>query len=738
MMNIRWRVFLLLLAAVMLSVFALSAVYLWGGRVARQEAMENGRQMGEVLGDSMERVSLNLSQRRLEALAKKKAHALDRSLRTIKGDTEYIAFMMERSMARSEGGLVSPVKTMEAGAIAGGEAYLYLAPGIRSQEARERLSSELVRASGIVETLEKMADTYRGSQGSVMVASKNGYMLCADFLPEGQTYVDFTEEFVSSYVPQDRPWYQAALKAGKSTMTDIYTTPDGFTAINYAVPYSIGQEFAGVASIGISLQIVYKMLDEQGLGLGMGLDVPHIDFVLNHRGAVVLSSAKEGLWAVNEGQPDLRQSSEADLADKVQSMVEGHSGVVSLDLDGEAYYLAYEPLPSAGWSFGTLVKAEKFIAPAREARDSIQSYAEEIPASLGAFFGEKRQGIFYLMPVILLLLAVVSKKAADQFVQPILSLTAGVRDIAGGNLDKKLSIRTGDELEALSASVNHMTGELKAYMESLVKVTADKQRTAKELAWAQGIQESMLPKVFPKLAGGSGYEIFATMEAAKTVGGDFYDFYKLDKDHIVVTMADVSGKGIGAALFMVIAKTVLKNLIISSRQTSLGALISYANDQLKEENTARMFLTAFIGILNLKTGKFTFVNGGHNPPLIYRSRDNSFSYLEVIRNFVLAGRKGMKYQEQELTLYPGDGIFLYTDGVTEAMDETEELYGEDRLLRVLEQAADKASKPRELLAEVRADMAGFVGEAEQSDDITMLAFVYQRQENASGGENNGK
>ena len=307
------------------------------------------------------------------------------------------------------------------------------------------------------------------------------------------------------------------------------------------------------------------------------------------------------------------------------------------------------------------------------------------------------------------------------FSSPIKYLSDGVKEISGGNLDKKFDIHTGDEIEHLAKGFNIMTAELKNQMQNLAIVTAEKERIAAELNIAHVIQLSMLPHDFPRRA---DFELYATMEAAKEVGGDFYDFYRLDENHLAITVADVSGKGIPAALFMVISKTTLKNLILTSNEGNLADLVSHANNILRQDNTARMFVTAFIGILDTRNGKLTYVNAGHNPPLLYRAAENKFEYLPVIRNFVLAGRRGIKYKEQEIMLSPGDCIFLYTDGVTEAFNESEELYGEEKLLAALNKSSNKTADVKALLGEIRNSVAEHVGNAEQSDDITMLGLTY--------------
>ena len=305
---------------------------------------------------------------------------------------------------------------------------------------------------------------------------------------------------------------------------------------------------------------------------------------------------------------------------------------------------------------------------------------------------------------------------------PLNALTVGVKEISAGNLDKKIDLKTGDELQTLSESFNTMTDELKNYMNNLTKVTAEKERIATELDVATKIQSSMLPKNFSV---DKRVDLFATMTPAKEVGGDLYDFYKLDENHLFVTIADVSGKGVPAALFMVAAITNLRNFTASLKSPDdLKNAIEKTNDKLCANNDGGLFVTAFSGVLDLTTGIFRYVNAGHNPPLI-RRRGENFSELPMELNFVLGGWEDWHYIQQEIKLQPGDTIFLYTDGVTEAANSAGKLYSVDRLKNFLNELGESDSAEK-ILSAVHKSLQKFSGGAEQSDDITMLAVTFER------------
>lgn len=288
----------------------------------------------------------------------------------------------------------------------------------------------------------------------------------------------------------------------------------------------------------------------------------------------------------------------------------------------------------------------------------------------------------------------------------------------------KLNIHTGDEIENLSEAIKTMEKDINNYIKNLTMVTAEKERIGAELNVATQIQASMLPCIFPAFPEREEFDIYATMQPAKEVGGDFYDFFLIDSDHLAVVMADVSGKGVPAALFMVIAKTLIKN------QTQAGhspeEVFTSVNTQLCENNEAGMFVTAWMGVLEISTGKFVYVNAGHNPPLV-KKNVGGYEYLKSRAGFVLAGMEKINYRQYEMQLEPGDRLYLYTDGVTEATNAQNELYGDGRLQEMLNRNPDTA--PSVLLPEVKRDIDAFVKEAPQFDDITMLALKIRGRSN---------
>lgn len=287
-----------------------------------------------------------------------------------------------------------------------------------------------------------------------------------------------------------------------------------------------------------------------------------------------------------------------------------------------------------------------------------------------------------------------------------------------------LKINTGDEVEELADSFQYMVEKLNEHIQQLGRITAEKERIGAELDVAKHIQASMLPCIFPAFPERKEFDIYASMTPAKEVGGDFYDFFLVDDDHLALVIADVSGKGVPAALFMMIAKTLLKSAAQSGMPPK--AVLEKVNNQLCENNDAEMFVTVWMGILEISTGEMKCANAGHEYPAIQR-KDSEFEILKDTHGFVLAGMEGARYREYELRLEPGDRLFVYTDGVPEATDGSDILFGTERMIASLNRAAQGSCQ--ELLEALHRDVDQFVGEAPQFDDLTMLCI--ERKERMS-------
>ena len=317
-----------------------------------------------------------------------------------------------------------------------------------------------------------------------------------------------------------------------------------------------------------------------------------------------------------------------------------------------------------------------------------------------------------LFAIIFLLIA---KLVQVVVINGIFSVNRSLAKITEGDLTEVVNVATNEEFQSLSNGINTTVEALKTAIKEA------ESRIDSELDFAKAIQISALPSHFPAFPERGEFDIYAAMYTAKEVGGDFYDFFLINEEKLAVVIADVSGKGIPAALFMMVSKSLLKHYALTG--LSASEIMTKANDSLCENNEANMFVTAFIGILDLKTGQLTYANAGHNPPLI-RKADGEYQWLPVKSGFVLAGMEDIVYRQQEGMLEAGDRLFLYTDGVTEAMNKSDQLYTDGRLLKLLNGLPAETDLV-EMITGIKSDIDRFADGAEQADDITMLVMEYR-------------
>lgn len=285
---------------------------------------------------------------------------------------------------------------------------------------------------------------------------------------------------------------------------------------------------------------------------------------------------------------------------------------------------------------------------------------------------------------------------------------------------KRADIHTGDEMEVLSDALNAMFDDTRRYMTNLLSVTAEKEKIGAELNVATQIQADMLPRIFPAFPDRREFDLYAFMHPAREVGGDFYDFFLIDEDHLCMVIADVSGKGVPAALFMVIAKTLIKNQAMMGDDPA--DILGKVNEQLCEGNDAMLFVTVWISILTISTGKGIAANAGHEHPVIRRA-GGSYELVVYRHSPAVAAMEGMRFRQHSFELHPGDRLFVYTDGVPEATNAENELFGNERMLDVLNSQPDRKLH-HALLETMKREIDIFVGEAPQFDDITMLCLDY--------------
>ncbi len=508
-------------------------------------------------------------------------------------------------------------------------------------------------------------------------------------------------------------WYKNACENGSLTLSDAYI--DSFVGkltVTFSMPcYGTDGTLLGVLAADLLIDELEQMIEDLNPGFN---------------GYAMLISG-EGKMVAAKGMTEDNASDMAyflgDNSTKLEKQIkEEKKGAEESVINGREKYLVYSRIASADWSTVIVLDKNEIFKAASESSDSLKKIEKTEK--------EKATAQFIIICILwagiagglLLLGMVLSRKVSRRISDPVMELCTGVRAVGEENLCYEPHLKTEDELEELDRAFGSMTRSLAAYIEDLSRLTAEKERMETELTVATQIQSSMLPCIFPPFPEREEIDIYATMEPAREVGGDFYDFFLADEDHLCIIMADVSGKGIPAALFMVVSKTLLKDNVIAGRP--LGEVLKRVNGQLCENNDAQMFVTAFAAVLDLKSGNLTFVNAGHNPPVV-RREDGKIIWLTSPAGFVLAGLKEMEYQEGTMKLKGGDRFFAYTDGVTEAMDTNGSIYGQDRLAALIEGKWNDKISASSMIWTVREDIRDFVKGAEQADDITMLALCYR-------------
>lgn len=530
----------------------------------------------------------------------------------------------------------------------------------------------------------------------------------------------WTSKHKTNYDPRIRSWYKKAVTENQKGWTDLYiSASDEILMVTcYKPVYMQENKLIGVVGADVTLDALNKEIINKQIGdLGYA-------FLLDKNGKVIANknmSKGDLRWDEELETQNMLQSSNKELSEIAYKMTQGQSGIGPCTMEDEEKFIAYAPIESTGWSIGIVMPVKEIIEPAVNTCQKITALTKKAEEHIDI---EARETIITLIAIfiaILIIVTLTSIKLAKSITKPILQLDQGAKILGEGNLDYKLDIKTGDELEELSDTFNKMTNDLKTYIEDLRKTTAEKEKIESELKIAQDIQTSFLPSIFPPFPMKKEFDIFAIMHPAKEVGGDFYDFVLVDDTHLFFVIGDVSGKGVPAALFMVIMKVLLKTEAL--RKTSPQEILEKVNNIIAMDNDSCMFATIFCGILNTSTGEIHYANAGHNPPLVYNKTADTFDYLTINKGFVLGPMPDMVFKNETLQLKEDDILFMYTDGVNEAMNKDRVQFSEPRLKQDLENC--EKENVTDMIHCIRKKIADFVQDAEQSDDITMLALKYK-------------
>ncbi len=515
---------------------------------------------------------------------------------------------------------------------------------------------------------------------------------------------------------RERPWYDGALRAGDLYFTGI--TVDAFSGkllITCSVPVVADGETVGVAGVDVVLDSVSDFISASEQGM--------YSYLINDRGQVILGPNAGGVFRVtlqNEAE-DLRDSENKALASFIETALSAPTGLKTVAVDGKDYYMVGTPVPTVGWAVVDVVEKNLTEQPEHALLSAYDGINEDATAAFRKESAKTMRFGLLLLALAFLIGNAAAMIAVNRMVKPIRQMTEDIAESGqnGRLFEMQDKYRTNDEIEILAESFDDLSKKVRRYIRDITAITAEKERIGTELALATRIQADMLPSIFPPYPDRTEFEIYAKMDPAKEVGGDFYDFFLIDDDHLGVVIADVSGKGIPAALFMMGSKILVQNYAMTGM--SPGKVLEAVNHQICQNNREQMFVTVWLGILDIPTGKLTCANAGHEYPVL-KTPDGAFELYHDKHGFVIGGMDGMRYKEYEIVLEPGAKLFVYTDGVPEATDADKALFGTERMLAALNECRD--GSPDAILKNVRAEVDAFVGDAEQFDDLTMVCLKY--------------
>ena len=550
----------------------------------------------------------------------------------------------------------------------------------------EQLVSENEELSGVAVAFEPNRSYIASAAGSLAVR-RDGRVVFRD--------TDSTKGL--AYVIED--WYALPRSLHQPYWSEPYSVRNAgrdVLMVTYSMPiytHSGSGNFLGVVKCDLSLEWLQDLL------LSLPLEQSGYAFLLSQNGTYISHPRKDFILKENIFSTAEEQGNTL-LRKLGRDMIKGRSGFIRFDdiVRDANGWLMYQPIRSTGWVLGMFFHQDIMTAKVVDLRNR--------QIAIGIF------GFFILIPVMLII--------ARSITQPLKELDISARLLAAGDLDAPIpAIRGRDEVARLTSTFSAMRSEIKAYLATLEQAATARERVESELRIARDIQMSLVPQTFQPAAHVDGFALHAYMRPAREVGGDFYDFFMIDDEHLCIAIGDVSGKGVPAALFMAVSRTLLRAFLQAGH--SPGSGLARLNDEMAQNNEYCMFVTIVCLIVHLPSGSYRFANGGHNLPFVIHS-NGSIVALPKTKGAALGAMEGVTLQEAEGALSPGDMLFLYTDGVTEAMNRQGGFFGETRTIDVLSQ--EKTGDCLATIDAVTRAVDGFADGAEQSDDITMLAFLY--------------
>lgn len=518
------------------------------------------------------------------------------------------------------------------------------------------------------------------------------------------------------YDPRTRSWYTDAVKAAEKSDIPVWqnvyiSKSTGKFCITCSKAFkNKSGKILGVCAVDMYIDDISDLILKYKIGKN------GYNFIIDKNGNIVMHPEYASIFQ-DESSFESFNLSESGL---VNEILNKKSDVISAKIDDKNYYISFSPMEINDWTWVSTLPEEELMEPIYKIENLIDASLEKSEKSLEKDFNFVIIVFLIVFLVSFVIICFVCTKLSKNISLPITRLCEATKSIGRGNFDLSVDKNSDDEIGKLAKSFNLMARNLKRYMKNLKKTTAEKEKVHSELMIANKIQKSMLPCIFPAFPERKDFDIYAVMDPAREVGGDFYDFFLIDDSKLALVIADVSDKGVSAALFMVVAKILIKNQLQNG--DSPAEVLKIVNNRLCENNEVGMFVTCFLGIFDIKSGEFIYANAGHNPPFLYRKSEENCIVITSPHGLVLGGTPNITYLQSKTYLYPGDFLFLYTDGVTEAANKRGRLFSQQKLEEIVNSCGKKNVAIQDLIFDIKSEINKFVGNAAVSDDITMLAL----------------
>ena len=518
------------------------------------------------------------------------------------------------------------------------------------------------------------------------------------------------------YDPRTRSWYIDAVKVAEKNDTPVWqnvyiSKSTGKFCITCSKAFKDkNNKILGVCAIDMYIDDISDLVLKYKIGEN------GYNFIIDKNGNIVMHPEYASIFQ-DERSFESFNLSESTL---VNEILNKKNDVISAKIDNKNYYISFSPMEINDWTWVSTLPEEELMKPIYKIENLIGVSLEKSQGSLEKDFNFIIIVFLIIFLVSFVIICFVCTKLSKNLSSPIIRLCEATKSIGRGNFDLSVDKNSNDEIGKLAKSFNSMARNLKRYMKNLKKTIAEKEKVHSELMIANKIQKSMLPCIFPAFPERKDFDIYAMMDPAREVGGDFYDFFFIDDNKLALVIADVSDKGVSAALFMVVAKILIKNQLQNG--DSPAEVLKIVNNRLCENNEVGMFVTCFLGIFDIKSGEFTYANAGHNPPFLYRKSEENCIVITSPHGLVLGGTPNINYSQSKTYLYPDDFLFLYTDGVTEAANKKGKLFSQQKLEEIVNSCGKKNVSIQDLIFDIKSEINKFIGKAAVSDDITMLAL----------------